>query len=180
MLTFGPSPGMHAAEARLSFLCCQKSCWRLMCPFIHRVLSATESRKHFLILPEVMVWHLSEGVTVAAMPFLRHKVQNAASVFEFRSYAEHLFNDIYSRNNVLWERRSHWIRKYVYQIDQSNLCVCVFRFSLTVSLPHVTYFLPHIPLNSPHTLRTSVLNMETCYTISMSMAVALAFKMYKF
>lgn len=125
MLTFGPSPGMHAAEARLSFLCCQKSCWRLMCPFIHRVLSATESRKHFLILPEVMVWHLSEGVTVAAMPFLRHKVQNAASVFEFRSYAEHLFNDIYSRNNVLWERRSHWIRKYVYQIDQSNLCVCV-------------------------------------------------------
>lgn len=61
----------------------------------------------------------------------------------------------------------------------SQICVCVFRFSLTVSLPHVTYFLPHTPLNSPHSLRTSVLNMETCYTISMSMAVALAFKMYK-
>lgn len=38
-----------------------------LCPFFHCVLSATENRKHYLICPEVMVWHLIDCATPSAM-----------------------------------------------------------------------------------------------------------------
>lgn len=80
VLTFGLSPGMHAAEGRLSFLCCQKKLLTPHMSFYSLYFISNREQEVFLN----MSWRCvtSEGVCYHCKHpiFVKHKILNAASV----------------------------------------------------------------------------------------------------
>lgn len=142
VLTFGLSPGMHAAEGRLSFLCCQKKLLTPHMSFYSLHIISTREQEVFLNISWRCVTSEGVGYHCKGPISVKNEVLNAASVWLLKlRRLEHL-----------------WCRLQTVLLSVIHIAVRIKGFLSTIHAFDsliVTCFPSTQHLNSPHSLGTS-------------------------